>query len=504
VQSPHSALQQLDESRLSRFHWKTVITSGMGFFTDAYDLFIIGVVIAILRPIWHPSALEISLLGSTALIAAAIGAVIFGRLADIFGRKSVYGYELLVLAAGAIASALSPNVIFLLVFRFILGLGVGGDYPVSATLMSEISNRHQRGKLITLVFSTQALGLIFGPLIAIVLLVSHVNLDITWRIMLALGAVPALSTFYLRRQIAESPRFALAHGNTTGMALTVAQAMQQAYSENTASAAFSPASNGTSTPSTNGSARDAMRGNGKYMAPAPVPARPPKPSWQRILTERHTLIWLLGTAGSWFMLDIAYYGTTVSTPIVLKLLNTSAALITNMVYTLLIFLIAALPGYIVAALTVDKLGRRKIQLLGFAMMCVSYGVLFVFPALTTITLAFLLVYGFSYFFTEFGPNVTTFVYPAEIFPVEIRTTAHGISAATGKIGAFIGAFLFPILLSSIHLPGAMGFAALISLLGLLLTFLLPEPDQKSLETIEQEGEHLDEDLAGKDASPISR
>jgi MFS family permease len=165
-----------------------------------------------------------------------------------------------------------------------------------------------------------------------------------------------------------------------------------------------------------------------------------------------------------------------------------------MLYTLLIFVVAALPGYIVAALTIDRLGRKRIQLLGFAMMALSYGMLFLFPSLTQIAGTFLLLYGLSYFFTEFGPNVTTFVLPAEIFPVEARTTAHGIAAATGKVGAFIGAFLFPLLLSNpaFKLPGTMGIAAFVALAGFALTFVLPEPDHKSLETIEKEGEREDQ------------
>src|SRR5438270_1578836 len=209
VNEAHSVLAELDNSALSGIHLKAMLTSGMGFFTDAYDLFIIGVALAILTPLWHLTALQISLLGSTSLIAAALGSIIFGRLADNLGRKFIYGYELVVLAVGAIASALSPNVIVLLIFRFILGLGIGGDYPVSATLMSEYANRRDRGKLITMVFSMQGLGLILGPLVAIVLLLAGINHDLIWRIMLALGAVPALATFYLRRQIAETPRFVL-------------------------------------------------------------------------------------------------------------------------------------------------------------------------------------------------------------------------------------------------------------------------------------------------------
>jgi predicted MFS family arabinose efflux permease len=97
------------------------------------------------------------------------------------------------------------------------------------------------------------------------------------------------------------------------------------------------------------------------------------------------------------------------------------------------------------------------------------------------------LFGASYFFTEFGPNMTTFVYPAEIFPVEVRTTAHGISAAAGKLGAFAGAYLFPdMLASSIGLRGAEVVAGIVCLLGFgLSVWLLPEPKGLSLEQLEQ-------------------
>jgi PHS family inorganic phosphate transporter-like MFS transporter len=457
----HSVLAALDDSKLSGFHLKAMLTSGMGFFTDAYDLFIIGVVLAILTPLWNLSKLDISLIGSTSLIAAALGSLIFGRLADFVGRRAIYGYTLIVLAAGAIASAFSPNVVWLLVFRFILGLGIGGDYPLSATLMSEYANRKDRGKLVTMVFSMQGLGLILGPLVAIVLLALGVNHDLAWRIMLALGAVPALATFYLRRQIAETPRFALVmQGDVDGAARTVSVVTSNARQK---------------------AVVDTNR-------PAAKSSRQPGKSWLYLLLQRRYLKWLIGAAGAWFLLDIAYYGTTISSPLVLKALNPHASLLTNMVYTLIIFVVAAFPGYILAALTIDRLGRKWIQCVGFGMMMLAYGLLALVPALTSVALTFLLVYGLSYFFTEFGPNVTTFVYPAEIFPVMVRSTAHGIAAALGKVGAFVGAFAFPYLLSVYNLKGAMAAAAVISLTGLLLTFFtLPEPNGRSLEEVS--GEH---------------
>jgi MFS transporter, PHS family, inorganic phosphate transporter len=97
--------QQLDDSKISRFQIKIMFVSGMGFFTDAYDLFVIGIVVALIETQWKLSTSQVSWLNSATLLASAVGAIIFGRVADILGRKRIYGYEVLILAIGAIASA---------------------------------------------------------------------------------------------------------------------------------------------------------------------------------------------------------------------------------------------------------------------------------------------------------------------------------------------------------------------------------------------------------------
>jgi PHS family inorganic phosphate transporter-like MFS transporter len=97
---------------------------------------------------------------------------------------------------------------------------------------------------------------------------------------------------------------------------------------------------------------------------------------------------------------------------------------------------------------------------------------------------FLLLYGLSYFFAEFGPNTTTFVYPAEIFPVRVRATCHGIAAAAGKIGAFVGTYALTSLLPAIGLTRTSALVAGAAVLGLLVTVsLLPEPKGVSLEEL---------------------
>jgi PHS family inorganic phosphate transporter-like MFS transporter len=209
------SLARMDGGGTTREHWKILLVTGMGFFTDAYDLFIIGIVASMIGTEWHAASYQISLLSSLALLTSALGAVVFGKIADRFGRRKVYGYEMLLLAAGAIASAFAPGIWWLIGVRALLGFGIGGDYPVSATIMSEHACRRDRGRMIALVFSMQAAGLITGPLIAIVLLATGLSHDYAWRIMLALGAVPALAVFRLRRQLNETPRFQLAQQETS-------------------------------------------------------------------------------------------------------------------------------------------------------------------------------------------------------------------------------------------------------------------------------------------------
>src|SRR5271167_4717963 len=211
--STQSDFSEMDNAKISGHHWKIMFISGMGFFTDAYDLFIIGVVMTLLKDIWHVNQLEESLVESTALLAAALGALLFGRVADMLGRKRIYGVEVLVLAAGAIACAFSPNIWWLIGLRFILGIGIGGDYPVSSTIMSEYAGKAHRGMLVTLVFAMQAAGLIVGPLLAAALLSTSLSHDIIWRILVSVGALPALAVYGARRHLKETPRFLKAAGH---------------------------------------------------------------------------------------------------------------------------------------------------------------------------------------------------------------------------------------------------------------------------------------------------
>jgi MFS family permease len=417
----------LDEASLSRSHLRAVLASGVGFFTDAYDLFVIGIASALITKDWDLSSGQLAVLNSTMLAAAFLGALVFGRYADKVGRKRVYWLVAAIMIVGALGAALSGSFWVLIGFRFLLGLGVGGDYPVSAVMVSEYANRKDRGKLVGMVFGSQALGLIIGPLVALALLGSGVGDDVAWRVLLGLGAVPAAAVIYLRCRMPESPRY---------------QAQVRSRAE-----------------------------------------QRPEMGLRAFLTSRRWLITLAGTAGCWFLLDYAYYGNTISTPQILGLIVPHASTMTKIALQLAIFAVAAVPGYVLAIARLDRIGHRRLQLGGFAMMALCFGIIAVIPGMTTMVVPFLLVYGVSYFFTEFGPNMTTFVLPSELYPVSMRTTGHGISAGIGKLGAFIGVFLFPVLQSSLGLRGTLLLTAGVSGLGFALTLVLPEPAGRSLDDI---------------------
>jgi MFS family permease len=416
---------------------RALLVSGIGFFTDAYDLFVIGIVSTLLQAQWHLDDERIALLNAVMLGAAFLGALAFGRLADVIGRTRVYALSAALMVLAALGSALSPSLTVLVAFRFLLGFGVGGDYPVSAVLMSEYAHHSNRGRMIGLVFSAQAVGLVVGPLIALALLGGGAGPGLTWRLLLGLGAVPAAIAVWLRRTMPESPRYAAGH------------------------------------------ARKSRR-------------RGTTPGARELLTSRTLMLTLIGTAGCWFLLDYAYYGNTISTLQIISLIAPHASQTTMIAIQLAIFVVAAVPGYLLAIARMDRIGHRRLQLTGFIVMGACFAVIGLVPGMTTAVVPFLLAYGISYFFVEFGPNVTTFVLPGELFPTRLRATGHGISAGVGKLGAFIGVFLFPVLQDTFGLRATLLLTAGISALGALLTLVLSEPAGRTLEEISGEADVIAE------------
>lgn len=471
-----NVLEELDNAKTGKFHFKTIFITGMGFFSDAYDLFVISAALPIIVAVFGLTgssnifgsqyvsifgigvsavSVETGLIGSMALFGAFVGALVFGRIADRKGRRYIYGLEMSILVVFAIVSALSVNVTMLIISRFILGVGIGGDYPVSSTIMSEYSNVKNRGKMVSSVFAMQGFGLLLGAFIGVVS-IFFLPTDIAWRFMLGFGAVPAATVIYLRRKIKESPRFSL---QTEGNSARAEEAVSF------------------------------ITGNRKENSNL---MRTTKPREHKIPPEklmRKYWVTILGTSVSWLLLDMAFYGTSINNGFVLQHIGYgTASTLHQTVFNLAVgnALIASLfevPGYWIAVATIDRVGRKKLQWIGFTVMALMYLLLALkYTTLVHSIILFIAFYGIAFLFGNLGPNTTTFILPTELFPTQIRTTGHGIAASTGKLGAGIFTFLVPVLLVTMDVSGVLFILFAIAMAGAIVTMLtIKETKGKSLE-----------------------
>lgn len=441
----------LDGSRFQRFHYKAIFVSGAGFFTDAYDLTVIGTALLLIKPQWGLTTGQVALLGSSALIASAIGAVVWGRLSDVVGRKRMYGLAALVMTLAAIASGLSPNFMWLLVFRFVLGLAIGGDYPVSGVMMTEFANVANRGRMVALMFFSYVLGSIAGPAVGLLLLASGLDHSLTWRLLLGLGAVPSLLVLYARTKTPESPRF-----------LAEIDEERAAADLTTFSGTKAMA---TGTPPIRQTMRECLAAPGVRRA-------------------------LVMTTGVWFLLDVAYYGNTISAPLLVKHVAPHASTTATVAVNLALYAAFTVPAFGVAIWAIDKIGHIRLQAIGLIGMATGFGAIALVPGVRNSIGLFIAAYGVGSFFMWFGPGVTTMLLAAELFPTSIRATAHGFAAGIAKLGAFIGAITFPPMLAAWGLQGTELVAAACCLAAAALSMIVPEPRGRSLDEIASTGREI--------------
>ena len=450
--SSRTPFEPLDWTKPRIAHIKLLLISGAGFFADAYDLFAISMALVFLKQVWSLTSAETGLIASAALFGAVIGPFIFGRIGDIFGRKYIYGVEAALLTAGAVASAFSINPTMLWITRLILGLGVGGDYPISATIMSEYAPVRSRGLFVAGVFAMQGWGIITAAILGLSLLHLNVNPDLAWRIILGAGAVFPALVIYFRRRIYETPRFEyFVRRNVEGVKNAMKDVLRTEVNMDTG-----------------------VNANGNT-------------------TLTKYIVAILGAAIPWFALDVFFYGLNIFGPFVtaaMGLAKNPLASIYVQLYVVLAFLV---PGYYVAAFLVDRMGRKAMQILGFSMVAAAYLIVaLMLRNSIIIPTAILALYGIAQFFTNVGPNVTTFIIPTEIFPTRYRTTGHGIAAGSGKLGATLATLLIPIFfpITSNALNAAAKFAIMSNLLlvlvafaviGIVFTLLIKEPKGKPLE-----------------------
>ncbi|KAJ8492912.1 hypothetical protein OPV22_014633 [Ensete ventricosum] len=518
-------LNALDVAKTQWYHFTAIVIAGMGFFTDAYDLFCISLVTKLLGRIYYhvegsptpgtlPPHVSASVNG-VAFVGTLSGQLFFGWLGDKMGRKQVYGMTLMLMVLCSVASGLSFGnnaksvMATLCFFRFWLGFGIGGDYPLSATIMSEYANKKTRGAFIAAVFAMQGVGILTGGMVAIVVarafkdrfpapayavdpVASTVpEADYVWRMILMFGSLPAALTYYWRTKMPETARYtALVAKDAKRAAADMSKVLHVEMEEEQAKVE-----------QITGSQANAFG------------------LFSMEFLRRHGLH-LLGTTTCWFLLDIAFYSQNLFQKDIFSAIgwipkpatmNALEEIFRIAKAQTLIALWGTVPGYWFTVALIDVIGRFVIQFVGFLMMTLfMLGLAIPYHHWTTKgnQIGFIVMYALTFFFANFGPNSTTFIVPAEIFPARLRSTCHGISAASGKLGAIIGSFGFLYLAQNqdpaktdhgypagIGVRNSLLLLAACNFLGLLCTLLVPESKGKSLEEMSGENEGDEVEIA---------
>ncbi len=450
-------LDTMNQAPMTALHRRLAWSAGLGIFLDGYDIMIIGAVLLLLKSQWHLDSHAVGWLGSAALAGAFAGALIGGRIADRFGRKSIYLIDLITFFLAAILCAGAWNIASLVVFRFLLGVGIGADYPLSATYMAEFMPTVKRGGVITWTFGLWTAGAIFAGLVGFALV--HLG-PWAWRLMFLVGAAPALLVVWLRQSLPESPRWYLRRGQVE----EATQVLKQLVPELTDSQVSAVLAAQRQT----------------ILAPA-VPVR--------VLFGRRFLRATLFVCLPWFMMDLVGYYVTIYIPQILGHLGfhgSPSKLLGSMILSA-----SFLIGYIPLALLVDRIGRVWPQILGF----IGGGVGLAIVGLTALqsptravihdgivehvaifsTAAIVIMFAgmlISQILNSFGPGNTTYLLASEVYPTDVRATGHGFATAFSRLGAVASTFFLPAVEQHIGTPMLMLWLAGGSILGGLLTWLL--------------------------------
>lgn len=504
------ALEKIDQASFGWYHVRAITVAGVGFLTDAYDIFAINLGLSMMSHVFWENGNVPSSTSTLIKVSTSVGTVIgqlgFGFLADYVGRKRIYGTELIVMICATIGQCClgeSPAINFtaiLTFFRIVQGIGIGGDYPMSSVISSEFATTKWRGAIMGAVFANQGWGQLMAGIVALICVAGYKNdlidantsaecghscqraCDAMWRIVVGFGCVPGCVALYFRLTIPESPRYTL----------DVEYDIEKGVADG---GKFSSGMRGNADETDVQQLRVTERTTAEII-------QPPKASFGDF--RRHFGQWkhfkiLLGTAGCWFMLDVAYYGLGLNTATILQTIgyasskNVYHSLYNQAAGNLILICAGSIPGYWFSVATIDFVGRKPIQYMGFFLLTVILCIIgFAYHKVGEHGL--LALYVLAQFFQNFGPNTTTFIVPGECYPTRYRSTAHGISAACGKIGAIIAQTALGTLINhncpadkkNCWLPHVMEIFALFMLCGLFLTYFIPETKRKTLEEISEE------------------
>jgi putative MFS transporter len=440
-----SISQRIERLPVTPMLWRVLFLAGIGWLFDAMDQGMVSGVMAAIGKSWKLTPTDLGLLGSASAVGMAIGAAVAGMVADKWGRRRVITFTLVLYGLASALSGLATNFSLLLFFRFLTGLGLGGELPAASTLVSEFSPAKARGRMVVLLESFWAWGWIVAALIAYLLIPVY-----GWRIGFFLGGIPALYAAYLRKNIPESPRYLEEKGRFQEADEIVAKMEQQAGVSNEKETIVNQT-------------------EGKKSRSITI-----FDLCSQAYIRRTFVLWIL-----WLGINFGYYGFVLWTPTLL--VGKGFSLVRGFEFTL-IMSIAQLPGYYSAAYLIEKIGRKSVLVVYLAGTALSAYLFGQAASVTTV-----LVFGCLLYFFSLGAWGAVYAYTPEVYPTRVRGTGVGWAAAVGRIGAIAAPYIVGLVYETKGKQA--GFTYVFLMLTIVFAFVAVVV---ALAGIETKGQTLDE------------
>lgn len=427
----------LEDVPLNNFHKRLTFYSAGGPFLDGYVLSIIGVAMVQISAALQLNEFWVGLIAASALIGVFLGGFAGGWFTDKYGRKILYLVDLIAIVGFSVAQFWVDSAWLLFVWRLLIGIAVGADYPIATSLLAEFLPRKHRGPLLGFLlvmwFAGAAAAYIVGDLIL------RFGGEDAWRWVLASALVPGIIFLLARAGTPESPRWLLSKGRKAEADKVIKKVYGPEYS----------------------------------IEDLPEPVR-----------ERKVSVWALFHSGygkrMWFVTIfwtcaiIPLFAIYSFAPMVLQALKLEGDWATyGSVAITVIFVI----GCILGSWLINRMGRRKMLIHSFLWSGLALALLGVFPNASPIVVLSLFA---AYAIFNGGAQVLEFVYPNELFPTEIRASAVGLASSLSRIGSALGTYLMPTAISSIGIGNTMYVAAGISLVGVWCAVTMA-PETSSLD-----------------------
>nr|WP_244977050.1 MFS transporter [Deinococcus humi] len=406
---------------LGRFQWRLLAICGLTWAADAMEVLLVGFAlpgISVAFGLERGSAEATGLLSAT-FAGMLLGALFWGWLADRIGRRTVFLTTVALGVVFGVLGAFAPSVALLTALRFLTGFAIGGTLPVDYAMMAEFIPTAWRGRFLVYLESFWALGTVLVAALAWFLSAALPTAE-GWRWLLGLAALPGVLGLLARLGVPDSPRSLLARGDTMG----ARRALERVARVNGVALAASP-----------------------LLAPPPTHRVTPAALFSGVLARRTGLLALI-----WFGLSLGYYGIFSWLPSFLK----AGGLELGEVYrTTLLLALAQVPGYLLAAWLVERVGRR-VTLSGFLAFGALGALLFLIASTPTAVLLALALLSAALL----GAWGALYAYTPELFPTSLRTTGMGFVSGMARVASVLSPGVGALLLTG-NLEAALGlFAAL--------------------------------------------